>query len=89
MKFTKDGKVSGYATINRFFGSIQIDNEGNVQWAKTFGSTRMAGPEEHMKQEGTFLKVLSETERLRREGIHLYVSTKDGQTELVFYVPVK
>ena len=37
----------------------------------------------------TFLKVLPKTERLRREGIHLYVSTQDGQTELVFYVPVK
>jgi heat shock protein HslJ len=49
----------------------------------------MAGPENLMKQEDTFLNTLQKTEQLRTEGIYLIASTKDRQTELVFYVPVK
>ncbi len=49
----------------------------------------MAGPQELMKQEEIFLKVLPKTDRLSFEGIRIYVYTKDGQTELTFYVPVQ
>lgn len=89
IKFGQDGKVSGSGSVNRFFGSMKIDTEGNIQWQKAFGSTRMAGPPDFMKQENVFLRVLPKTKLLSLEGIRLYATTKDGKTELVFYVPVR
>ena len=88
IQFAPDGKVSGFASINRYFGSVQVSSKGHVAWSN-LGSTRMAGPENLMKQEDAFLKALTRTERLSVEGINLYALTADGQTELVFYVPVK
>jgi heat shock protein HslJ len=89
IKFENDGKVSGFASINRFFGSIKIDNQGRVKWTAPFGSTRMAGPPELMEQENSFLNALQKTESFSIERIYLYIQTSDGQTELTFYVPVK
>jgi hypothetical protein len=47
----------------------------------------MADPENLMKREGTFLNSLQKTQQLQTEGIYLIASTKNQQTELVFYVP--
>jgi len=88
IQFAPDGKVSGFASINRYFSSVQISSEGHVTWSNP-GATRMAGPENLMKQEDAFLKALTRTERLSVEGINLYALGADGRTELVFYVPVK
>lgn len=82
-------KVTGSGSVNRFFGSVKIDEKGRVQWPGPFGSTQMAGPPEQMKQEAVFLKTLPKTDRLSRDGIHLYAAAEDGKTELVFYVPVE
>ncbi|OQY07826.1 MAG: hypothetical protein B6I25_00725 [Planctomycetales bacterium 4572_13] len=84
-----ENKVAGFASVNRFFGSVEIDGEGHVQWPGPFGSTRMAGPPEQMKQEAAFLKALPQTNRLSKAGINLYAASADGQTELVFFVPVE
>lgn len=88
IQFTPDGKVSGFASINRYFSSVQVSGEGHVTWSNP-GATRMAGPENLMKQEDAFLKALTMSERLSVEGIHLFALSADGRTELVFYVPVK
>lgn len=88
IQFTADGKVSGFASINRYFSSVQVSGEGHVTWSNP-GATRMAGPENLMKQEDAFLQALVRTERLSVEGINLYALSADGRTELVFYVPVK
>ena len=84
-----ENKVTGFASVNRFFGSVKIDGKGRVQWPGPFGSTRMAGPPEQMKQEDAFLKALPRTKRLSKAEINLYAASADGQTELVFYVLVK
>jgi len=84
-----ENKVTGFASVNRFFGSVKIDGEGRVQWPGPFGSTRMAGPPEQMKQEDVFLKALPKTKRLSKTGINLYAASDEGKTELVFYVPVE
>ena len=84
-----ENKVTGFASVNRFFGSVEIDGEGRVQWPGPFGSTRMAGPPPQMKQEDAFLKVLPQTDRLSKDGIHLYATNEEGKTELVFYVQVE
>ncbi|MHC5190664.1 MAG: META domain-containing protein [Planctomycetota bacterium] len=85
----EENRVTGFASLNRFFGSVNIDKAGNVQWPGPFGSTRMAGPPEQMGQEDAFLKALPQTQRLSKAGINLYAASKDGQTKLVFYVPVE
>lgn len=88
IKFEIDGQVSGFGSVNRYFGTVQVNKEGELKWSP-LGSTRMAGPEEMMKQENTFFKVLPLTEQMRMEGNQLYLSSEDEQTELVFYVPVQ
>lgn len=90
IQFNSDeNKVTGFASVNRFFGSVEIDKVGRIQWPGPFGSTRMAGSPEQMKQEDTFLKALPQTEQLSKAGINLYAASGDGRTKLVFYVPVE
>lgn len=89
IKFENNGKVSGFASINRFFGSMEIDDQGSVKWTAPFGSTRMAGPPELMEQEKSFLNALQKTESFSVERIYLYIQASDGQTKLIFYVPVE
>ncbi len=89
MKFGANGKLNGHASVNRFFGSMEVDADGKLKWSKAFGSTRMAGPENMMKQESAFLKTLPMTEQASLDKIFLTFQTKDGKTELIFYVPVE
>jgi heat shock protein HslJ len=89
IKFGEDQTIKGFASINRFFGSLQMDATGQVRWPTPLGSTRMAGPPELMNQENAFLKALPMTERFSQSGIRLYAVSADGSTELVFYVPVE
>lgn len=84
-----ENKVTGFASVNRFFGSVEINGEGHVQWPGPFGLTRMAGLPQQMKQEDAFLKALPRTNRLSKAGINLYAASADGQTKLVFFVPVE
>ena len=83
---SNENKIIGFASVNRFFGSVKIDEKGRVQWPGPFGSTRMAGPPQQMKQEDAFLKALPRTEWLSKAGSNLYAVSDDGQTTLVFYV---
>jgi heat shock protein HslJ len=87
IKFEEEGRFSGFTGINRFFGSMKIDSQGNLKLAQV-GATKMAGPEQEMRQEFMFLDLFPRIERLRMEGIYLYGLTKDKQAELKFYVPV-
>ena len=84
-----ENKVTGFASINRFFGSVKIDDNGRVQWPGPFGATRMAGPPQRMKQEDAFLKALPRTNRLSKAGQNLYAVSQDGKTSLVFYGPAE
>lgn len=87
IKFENDGRFSGFTGINRFFGSMEVDSQGNLKLAQV-GATKMAGPEQEMRQEFMFLDLFHKIERLRMEGIYLYGYTIDMQSELKFYVPV-
>jgi len=88
VKFSNDGKVSGFASINRFSGSIQFESQGRVLLSPFF-STKMAGPLELMDQESTFLAALQRSNRFSLDGNYLYAQSKDGQVELVFCVTVE
>lgn len=54
-----DGKVSGHAGCNGFFGSVII--AGEAMSFGNLGSTRMACPEPAMSQEGRLLDALDST----------------------------
>ena len=78
----ESGKVSGFASLNRYFGSLAIDGEGKVTWPKAMGSTRMAGPPAAMKQETAFLSTLPKTEQMSLEADKLIMTSSDGQYKL-------
>ncbi len=88
VKFSRDSTVTGFASLNRFSGSMTWDDQGNIQWRPLI-STRKAGPPQLMNQESTFLASLPRVQRLSLEGIHLLARSLDEQVELVFYVPMK
>lgn len=87
IKFEKDGRFSGFTTINRLFGSIEIDANGKIKLDKV-GVTKMAGPEKEMQQEFMFLDAFNRLEVLSMDGIYLYGYTKNKKSALKFYVPV-
>jgi ABC-type Na+ transport system ATPase subunit NatA/heat shock protein HslJ len=89
IQFVDDSKVNGFASINRFFGSFKVDEDGHVSWPGPFGSTRMAGPQDLMDQEDAFLKALPQTDRLSKDGMYLHASNEDEKIKLIFYVPVE
>ena len=86
--FDGRGKVNGFASINRFFGVMQVDGGGAVSWPGAFGATRMAGPDDLMRQENAFLAAMQVTEQASLGKRYLRFQTKDGETKLVFFVSV-
>ena len=84
IKFEDNGRLSGFASVNRIFGAIQIDHNGAVKWSAPLGSTRMAGPPERMNQESTFLSILKQTKSLTLRDMSLHTQTPNPETKLVF-----
>lgn len=82
--FENNGRLSGFASVNRIFGAIQIDHNGTVKWQTPLGSTRMAGSTERMNQESTFLSILKQTKALTLRNMSLHTQTPNPETELVF-----
>ncbi len=58
-----DGKFTGQASVNRYFGAWQ-GSEGTLAIGD-IGSTRMAGPPELMNEESTYFRLLGEADRYR------------------------
>ena len=54
--FDPNGRVHGYAGVNRFFG--ECAHQGNTVKFDKLGSTRMGGPPERMMLEDAYLKAL-------------------------------
>ena len=80
-----EGKVSGLASINRYFGGFTMDSKGGITWpAHGFGATRMAGPPELMDQETAFLNALASTTGVYEDKSSLVFSDETGTLRLVF-----
>lgn len=77
MNFTEDGRVAGKATVNNYFSSW-IEADGLILFTQA-GSTMMAGPEAHMRQEDKFLKLLSKVRKYRIDWDDLTLKTADGE----------
>ncbi len=83
----KSGKIGGFASVNRFFGQLKIDNTGKLNLSP-MGSTMMAGPENFMAQEHAFMAAFQKIDSFTLGGIFLYAASADNTDRLVFYVPV-
>lgn len=80
----ENGKVAGVASINRYFGSFTLKDDGDIIWIKAFGMTRMAGPPDLMDQEAKFMQALALTSRLYLKKEILVLTGTDQSTVLEF-----
>jgi heat shock protein HslJ len=74
-----DGRVSGRAPVNSYFGAYKRLGNGGIEMSGPFGTTRMAGPPELMQSEDTFLRALAGVERIRpsADGVTLENASKN------------
>jgi heat shock protein HslJ len=85
VRFGADGKVTGFAGVNRYGAAYAFSPEGALAWpGPGIVSTRMAGPPELMEKEGAFLKGLPKTSRAVVAGHALQLQNEDGSTVLLF-----
>ena len=78
-----DGRASGYAGVNRYFGKATPGEADQI----TFGpmaSTRRGGPPEAMAQERAYLRQLGDVSRWLVNGNSLVLTGKDGSFTLRF-----
>jgi len=80
----ENGRVAGVATINRYFGSFSLREDGELIWNKAFGTTRMAGPPKLMQQETQFMQALPLTSRIYLNKGKLVLTNRDQSTLLEF-----
>jgi len=72
----EEGKVTGSAGCNRYFGGYEVN--GSKLSFSPLGSTRMACPEPIMKQEQTFLSALQGAESYEIRGSTLTITSAGG-----------
>jgi heat shock protein HslJ len=84
LRIAQDGRVTGMASVNRYFGGAVFEAGGRVSWTGTMASTQMAGPEPLMAQEQRYLAALARTSRWQAEGNGLVLSSEDGAVKLSF-----
>lgn len=70
-------KVNGNSGVNNYFGSYEIKN--NSIKIGPVGSTRMAGPENLMKIEFEYLKLLQDSKTIEFNNNLLILTTSDGK----------
>lgn len=78
------GKVHGLATLNRYFGQMELGAGGEIHWAGPLGSTMMAGPEHLMEQEVRFLQTLQGARKATLRGGTLVLEDEGGENVLEF-----
>ncbi len=79
-----NGNVAGAASLNRYFGSFALKEDGGIVWGKAFGMTRMAGPPELMDQEDKFMQALPLTARFYLQKEMLVLTSTDQAAALEF-----
>lgn len=60
--FDGSGRVNGFSGVNRFGGSVESANAGQLHFGQMM-STKMAGPPEQMTLESSFLAALAGADR--------------------------
>lgn len=80
----ENGSVAGKATLNRYSGSVKLQDDGKIIWSKAFIMTRMAGPPQLMEQEANFTQVLMQTSHIRLSDSKLVLMNNDRSNLLEF-----
>jgi len=85
LDISADGKVSGFAGVNRMMSSLNMDalSKGDFKLAPT-GTTMMAGPEYAMKLERQYLDALGMVRNFKVDGSKLTLT--DGATQIMQFV---
>lgn len=82
LEIAEDGKASGNSGVNRF--GARADAEAPAIRFTMVVSTRMAGPDERMKLEASFLDALERTRRFRIDGTLLTLMDEKGSVVATF-----
>ncbi|MBS0189447.1 MAG: META domain-containing protein [Planctomycetes bacterium] len=82
MDIGQDGKVSGFAGVNRWMSSLDVASlaKGDFKLSPA-GSTMMAGPEYAMKLEREFLDALQKARNFKLDGSKLTLT--DGANQIM------
>ena len=78
--FDGAGRVNGFSGVNRFGGSVESAEAGELHFGQMM-STKMAGPPEQMNLESSFLGALARADRYVVTDVELIFSA--GKTMLV------
>lgn len=70
-------RVYGFSGVNRYFGGLTVQGSSIV--IENIASTMMAGPQDKMEEEASYLKTLAEMTYMRIEGKSV-ILTGNGKT---------
>ena len=79
--FDKEGRIFGFAGINRFFGKADINN-GTINIG-ALATTKMAGPRDKMIVEDQYLTLLKNAKTIKEDGDKLILSN-EKEEEMIF-----
>jgi heat shock protein HslJ len=86
LAFGPNGKVTGYAAVNRFNGTYSFSPDGNLSWpGPGFVTTRKAGPPELMEKERAYLRALPQTDRAILRN-HMLLLKNDGESTILTFL---
>lgn len=79
LRLSDNGRVSGNAGVNRYFGGYRVSTELTIAWTGGFATTRMDGPPELMSAERAYLDTLSRASIAQHEEkvLKLFDSTRE------------
>ena len=79
----KDGRIGGTSAVNRYGGPYTAGDDGSFSTGDLV-STMMAGPEQDMRAEQTYLKLLPEAKKFAVDGKTLTLSDANGNQLLIY-----
>ena len=82
LEIAEDGKASGNSGVNRY--GARADVEGSSIRFTMVVSTRMAGPQDRMKLEASYLAALERARRFRVDGTLLTLMDERGSVVATF-----
>lgn len=79
-RWAADGRISGKAPVNRYFGTLEESKAGQLLWKGGVMSTRMGGAPALMALEATYLTVLGSASRSTSREVALVLASPDGKS---------
>ena len=85
LRVDASGKATGRSAVNRYFAKLNGGGSEPIQFSTgAIGSTRMAGPPDHMKLESAYLSALARVRSGTRSDKSLILRSEDGSDVLEF-----